>query len=205
MNESKNNSSTPVAPGAITIESEAMDASSDGGESWRYHPEEINAYYNQHLWQVSGRFINIVVSFAVFFISLWWDRTTNTVEKHERQRGSKLRKILTRLGPTYIKIGQALSTRPDLVSPVYLDELTILQDQLPSFSNEIAHQFIKEELGSTPELIFAYLSPEPIAAAHNENILPLRLPFSSFENVLLKNGLLKLPFGDMINSAGYNC
>jgi len=165
MNESKNNSSTPVAPGAITIESEAMDASSDGGESWRYHPEEINAYYNQHLWQVSGRFINIVVSFAVFFISLWWDRTTNTVEKHERQRGSKLRKILTRLGPTYIKIGQALSTRPDLVSPVYLDELTILQDQLPSFSNEIAHQFIKEELGSTPELIFAYLSPEPIAAA----------------------------------------
>ena len=165
MNESKNNSSTPVAPGAITIESEAMDASSDGGESWRYHPEEINAYYNQHLWQVFGRFINIVVSFAVFFISLWWDRTTNTVEKNERLRGSKLRKILTRLGPTYIKIGQALSTRPDLVSPVYLDELTILQDQLPSFSNEIAHQFIKEELGSTPELIFAYLSPEPIAAA----------------------------------------
>ena len=44
-------------------------------------------------------------------------------------------------------------------------------------------------------------TPDPIAAAHNEKILPLRLPFSSLENVLLKNGFLKLPLGDMTNSA----
>jgi predicted unusual protein kinase regulating ubiquinone biosynthesis (AarF/ABC1/UbiB family) len=73
--------------------------------------------------------------------------------------------MLTQLGPTYIKIGQALSTRPDLVPPTYLAELTTLQDQLPSFSNDIAYQFIQEELGLSPTEIYAEISPNPIAAA----------------------------------------
>ncbi|MFM6201837.1 MAG: AarF/UbiB family protein, partial [Dolichospermum sp.] len=70
-----------------------------------------------------------------------------------------------KLGPAYIKIGQALSTRPDLVPPVYLEELTKLQDQLPAFPNEIAYQFIEEELGAPPGEIYAELSAQPIAAA----------------------------------------
>ncbi|HEY9661015.1 MAG TPA: AarF/ABC1/UbiB kinase family protein, partial [Allocoleopsis sp.] len=73
--------------------------------------------------------------------------------------------ILTCLGPAYIKVGQALSTRPDLVPPNYLDELTKLQDQLPPFPNEIAFQFIKEELGEHPEEIYAEISESPVAAA----------------------------------------
>ena len=73
--------------------------------------------------------------------------------------------MLTELGPTYIKVGQALSTRPDLVPPVYLDELTTLQDQLPSFPNEVAYSFIEEELGQKPLNIYAELSDKPIAAA----------------------------------------
>jgi predicted unusual protein kinase regulating ubiquinone biosynthesis (AarF/ABC1/UbiB family) len=73
--------------------------------------------------------------------------------------------LLTKLGPAYIKIGQALSTRPDLVPPIYLEELTKLQDQLPAFPNEIAYQFIKEELGGSPEDIYSEISPHPIAAA----------------------------------------
>ncbi|MFO0140899.1 MAG: ABC1 kinase family protein, partial [Aphanizomenon sp.] len=71
----------------------------------------------------------------------------------------------TKLGPAYIKIGQALSTRPDLVPPIYLEELTRLQDQLPAFPNEIAYQFIEEELGAPPSEIYAELSSQPIAAA----------------------------------------
>jgi predicted unusual protein kinase regulating ubiquinone biosynthesis (AarF/ABC1/UbiB family) len=69
------------------------------------------------------------------------------------------------LGPAYIKVGQALSTRPDLVPPLYLEELTRLQDQLPPFPNEVAFQFIEEELGDRPERIYAELSPDPLAAA----------------------------------------
>jgi len=157
-------SSTPISD-TITVESETVLPSIDEDESWRYDPERINAYYDGRFWQVVGRFLNIVLPFSSFIISLWWDRVTNSVEKNERKRGIQVRKILTRLGPTYIKIGQALSTRPDLVPPGYLEELTILQDQLPSFPNEIAYRFIEEELGAAPKDIYSYLSPEPIAAA----------------------------------------
>jgi predicted unusual protein kinase regulating ubiquinone biosynthesis (AarF/ABC1/UbiB family) len=73
--------------------------------------------------------------------------------------------LLTQLGPAYIKVGQALSTRPDLVPAAYLEELTRLQDQLPPFPNEIAYQFIHEELGDRPDRLYAELSPNPIAAA----------------------------------------
>jgi predicted unusual protein kinase regulating ubiquinone biosynthesis (AarF/ABC1/UbiB family) len=72
---------------------------------------------------------------------------------------------LTKLGPAYIKVGQALSTRPDLVPPVFLEELALLQDQLPPFPNELAYQFIEEELGDRPEQIYAELTPQPVAAA----------------------------------------
>ncbi|MFM7437786.1 MAG: ABC1 kinase family protein, partial [Snowella sp.] len=85
--------------------------------------------------------------------------------KGDRNRAIQLRELLTKLGPTYIKVGQALSTRPDLVPPIYLDELTTLQDQLPPFSNEIAYQLIEEELGAHPSEIYAAISPESIAAA----------------------------------------
>jgi predicted unusual protein kinase regulating ubiquinone biosynthesis (AarF/ABC1/UbiB family) len=73
--------------------------------------------------------------------------------------------MLTRLGPAYIKIGQALSTRPDLVPPLFLEELTQLQDQLPAFPNEIAFRFIEEEIGKRPEDLFAELTPNPVSAA----------------------------------------
>jgi predicted unusual protein kinase regulating ubiquinone biosynthesis (AarF/ABC1/UbiB family) len=87
------------------------------------------------------------------------------VEKNQEKRAIQLRDILTILGPTYIKVGQALSTRPDLVPFVYLQELTTLQDQLPSFPNEVAYRFIEEELGAQPQEIYAEISPQPIAAA----------------------------------------
>lgn len=101
----------------------------------------------------------------MFIFQRWWDQRTGQVLEHERQRAIQLRETLTRLGPAYIKIGQALSTRPDLVSPIYLEELSKLQDQLPPFSNQVAFQFIQEELGQPPDQIYAELTAEPIAAA----------------------------------------
>jgi predicted unusual protein kinase regulating ubiquinone biosynthesis (AarF/ABC1/UbiB family) len=132
---------------------------------WRYNPHRINAQYHQRPFQVLGRLINILLPFAVYALSLWWDKVRGTDIKNERKRAIQLREILTKLGPAYIKVGQALSTRPDLVSPVYLDELAKLQDQLPSFPNEVAFRFIEEELGKTPAEIYVELSPQPIAAA----------------------------------------
>ncbi|MEA5511643.1 AarF/ABC1/UbiB kinase family protein [Crocosphaera sp. UHCC 0190] len=134
-------------------------------ESWQYNPEVINQYYRQRLLQVLGRLISVFILFFRFALGLWWDKMRGRNPKQERNRAIHLREMLTELGPTYIKVGQALSTRPDLVPPVYLDELTTLQDQLPSFPNKIAHRFIQEELGEHPDEIYAELSEKPIAAA----------------------------------------
>ena len=143
----------------VTEVAEELDA------SWRYNPDRIIAYYRYRPLQVIGRLINIVIPFALFYFGLWRDKITDRAIANRRKRAIRLREILTKLGPAYIKVGQALSTRPDLVSPTYLDELTKLQDELPSFPNEIAFQFIQEELGSSPAEIYAELSPQPIAAA----------------------------------------
>ena len=134
-------------------------------ESWRYHPEIIMSYYQKRPLQVLGRLFNIALPFCLFLFGNWWDSLWAKSAKNESKQAVKLRKILTKLGPAYIKIGQALSTRPDLVSPIYLKELTQLQDQLPAFPNEIAYQFIEEELGASPLDIYAEISPKPIAAA----------------------------------------
>ncbi|MDJ0743704.1 MAG: AarF/ABC1/UbiB kinase family protein [Xenococcaceae cyanobacterium MO_167.B27] len=148
----------------ITSESE-LDINYEPDGDWRYSPEKINRQYSRQPWAVIGRFSNIVVTFGWFVLCLWWDKVTGSEVKNERSRAIQLVKILTKLGPAYIKIGQALSTRPDLVAPIYLEELAKLQDQLPSFDNKIAFRFIEEELGKPPQEIYAELSPKPIAAA----------------------------------------
>jgi predicted unusual protein kinase regulating ubiquinone biosynthesis (AarF/ABC1/UbiB family) len=133
--------------------------------TWHYNPQLIDNYYSKRPLQVFFRLTNILITFSSFVISLWWDSLLGKTQRNEKLRAGKLRELLTKLGPTYIKIGQAISTRPDLVPPLYLEELAKLQDQIPSFPNEIAYRFIEEELGAPPGEIYAELSPEPIAAA----------------------------------------
>ncbi|MBE9231162.1 AarF/ABC1/UbiB kinase family protein [Cuspidothrix issatschenkoi LEGE 03284] len=134
-------------------------------ETVLYDPVEIQAQYSGRFLQVFRRILTVLQPTLSFAFGLWWDKQWKIVVKNERRRAVQLRELLTKLGPAYIKIGQALSTRPDLVPPTYLEELTRLQDQLPAFPNEIAYQFIEEELGAPPTEIYAELSPQPIAAA----------------------------------------
>ena len=73
-------------------------------------------------------------------------------------------RALTALGPAYIKFGQILSTRPDLVGAELAQELRVLQDQLPPFSTEIAKRSVAQELGAPVDTLFDEFS-EPVAAA----------------------------------------
>ncbi|TAE57650.1 MAG: AarF/ABC1/UbiB kinase family protein [Nostocales cyanobacterium] len=134
-------------------------------ETLRYDPQEIQEHYQNRPFLVLQRILTVLRPTLSYFFGVWLDQKRGIAVKDNRRRAVQLRELLTRLGPAYIKIGQALSTRPDLVPPVCLEELTKLQDQLPAFPNEIAYQFIEEELGSKPEEIYAELSPQPIAAA----------------------------------------
>ena len=73
-------------------------------------------------------------------------------------------RALTALGPAYIKFGQVLSTRPDVVGSEMATQLRVLQDRLPPFSVAEAKAAIESELGVAPDEIFSEFS-EPVAAA----------------------------------------
>jgi len=154
----------------VTIENESEILMGDvpseqAAPSIHYDPDEIAARYERQPFKVFARTLSIFLPLVWFAFRLWWDRVTGGGDRAQKGQAIHLRKMLTTLGPAFIKIGQALSTRPDLVPPTYLEELTKLQDQLPPFPNEIAFQFIREELGADPSEVYAELSSMPIAAA----------------------------------------
>lgn len=80
-------------------------------------------------------------------------------------RAERIRRVIEELGPTFVKLGQVLSTRADLVPPDLLVELTKLQDQVPPFPFEAVREIVEAELGAPLEAVFDSFDPEPLAAA----------------------------------------
>ncbi len=130
-----------------------------------YDPDFIFHYYLKRPWEIVGRTLLICFYLGGFFLRSLWDRLTGKRESRRAHRAVQLREVLTRLGPTFIKVGQALSTRPDLVKKSYLDELIKLQDQLPPFDNSTALAIIENQLGRPINQIFGEISANPVAAA----------------------------------------
>jgi predicted unusual protein kinase regulating ubiquinone biosynthesis (AarF/ABC1/UbiB family) len=81
-----------------------------------------------------------------------------------RSRAARLRAALEELGPTFAKLGQILSTRPDLIPPEVVEELASLQDRVPPMSEAEVVRVMEEELGVPWEDVFEYIEPEPLAA-----------------------------------------
>ena len=80
-------------------------------------------------------------------------------------RGKRLRMALEELGPIFVKFGQVLSTRRDLMPPDIADELARLQDRVPPFDSDLAIAQITRSLGSHPEQLFASFERDPVASA----------------------------------------
>lgn len=99
-------------------------------------------------------------------------------------RGEHIREMLQELGPTFVKFGQLLSTRPDLLPPDIIVELRRLQDDVPSFPVELAWRTIEDELGLTVEQLFLEFEDEPIAAASIGQVHRAVLP--NGERVIVK-------------------
>ncbi len=98
--------------------------------------------------------------------SLWWNKLTSNNYPRQRHHQAKwLVNNMLELGPTFIKIGQALSTRADLIPLEYIREFSQLQDRVPPFSSDKAIAVIEQELGKPIHTLFRDFNPTPIAAA----------------------------------------
>jgi ubiquinone biosynthesis protein len=106
------------------------------------------------------------------------DRLANVAAEHgaASARGQHLREVLDELGPTFVKFGQLLSTRPDVVPPDIVVELRGLQDDVRPFPFEQAERVIEEELGNTLERLFLDFEPQPVAAASIGQVHRATLP-----------------------------
>ncbi|HEX7626992.1 MAG TPA: AarF/ABC1/UbiB kinase family protein [Gaiellaceae bacterium] len=94
-------------------------------------------------------------------------------------RGRHLREMLDELGPTFVKFGQLLSTRPDVVPPDIIAELRGLQDDVRPFAYADVEKAIEEELGQTVERLFTDFDPQPLAAASIGQVHRATLPNGS--------------------------
>ena len=124
------------------------------------------------------------VTFKLLF-SLWWNKTRGNNSPQSRHRIAKwLVRSILELGPTFIKIGQALSTRADLIPLEYIQEFGQLQDRVPPFSSDLAIAAIEQELGKPISLLFAEFDPSPLAAASLGQVHKARL--HTGEDVVIK-------------------
>ncbi|KAL7124435.1 hypothetical protein ABFS83_14G048300 [Erythranthe nasuta] len=143
-----------------------------------YTPELLVTKYGSRPIKVVRRAFEILAGLGSFAINLWLDQVKGQIDQNQRLRAIQLRKTFTRLGPTFVKIGQGLSTRPDLCPPLYLDELSVLQDALPTFPDAEAFACIEKELGYPLDSVYSSISSSPIAAASLGQVYKAQLKYS---------------------------
>src|SRR5688572_28717782 len=97
----------------------------------------------------------------LFLLSPW----TWAVRRRDEPRAVRLREALQELGPIFVKFGQALSTRRDLLPQDIADELAKLQDRVPPFDGRIARRIIEDAYGRAAEQVFSTFDENPLAAA----------------------------------------
>jgi predicted unusual protein kinase regulating ubiquinone biosynthesis (AarF/ABC1/UbiB family) len=132
-----------------------------------YDPKAITRIYSGHPERLLRRLWQTLVPISLYLLGVGSDRLSGALRNPERARARarECAELLAALGPAFIKAGQALSTRPDIIPPVLLEELAQLQDQLPGFDSALAMACIEEDLGAPVSEIYAELEREPISAA----------------------------------------
>ena len=109
-------------------------------------------------------FLSSSFLFSVYVLDKLFSSPENA-EELEEKRGVELADLLTVLGPTFIKVGQSLSIRTDLVQASYAKGLTQLQDKVPPFNSEEAFKILSAQFNKPVDEVFSTITPEPIASA----------------------------------------
>ncbi len=132
-----------------------------------YDPAAITRIYAGHPQRLLRRLRQTLVPIGLYLLAVVIDRLSGRLKNpsHARARAREAADLVASLGPAFIKAGQALSTRPDIVPPLLLEELAQLQDQLPGFDPDLAMACIEEDLGAPVHAIYEQLDRDPISAA----------------------------------------
>jgi len=133
--------------------------------NYRWSRENYSPFWRSvDIWRTALSFL-----FIIWLDSHDWSyiggKTTARLKKRTRARAAWLREALLDLGPTFIKVGQLLSARSDVLPAESVEELSKLQDQVPPFSFEQARAIIERDLGKPITDLFHWIEPEPLAAA----------------------------------------
>jgi predicted unusual protein kinase regulating ubiquinone biosynthesis (AarF/ABC1/UbiB family) len=127
------------------------------------------------------RLTHLVLVLALFAARVWINRRgwfgCHSISPSDlrHREGVVLRDKLIALGPTFIKLGQMLAMRLDLLPVEYLQTLASLQDAVPPFPTKHARTIIAQELGASPDTLFARFSPVPVASASLGQVYRARL------------------------------
>ena len=142
----------------------------------RYDPVSAKTYFDRRPGLVASRGLQVLVQSLQFAIAtilvpaLFSQQPQHQEQQQQKQeeeeeQGRQLAQLLCRLGSTYIKVGQSLSIRTDLLSPPYIRGLQTLQDQVPPFDSQQAFDMIEEEWGASLDTVVTDITPLPIASA----------------------------------------
>ncbi len=138
------------------------------GLPYEYDPKALQEFFSKRPLTIVQRLLQLASVGGGLAFQLALDALLGRVKNNpelEIERAGQLRDIITSLGPFYIKIGQALSIRPDVLSPRSMVELQKLCDKVPSYDSKVAFATIEKELGQPVDEMFSEITPEPVAAA----------------------------------------
>ena len=138
----------------------------DEGLPLVYSQEGIQQYWSGKSGELVSRWTEFLSLSSPFLLRVLTSLATNRYEQNEKDITKDFRVILEKLGPTYVKMGQMLSIRPDIIGDTAMLELKKLQDGVKKFPTEEAMDVIRLEYGIDDiGEVFKELSVEPVAAA----------------------------------------
>ena len=143
-----------------------------------YDKDLIQTYWKRQGSALSQRwteFLGYAVPFLTKVLTIIVSKGTPELKNQGATLAKEAREICEKLGPTYIKLGQMMSVRPDILPKEALNELKILQDSVQPFDNNTAVKVLESELGDKLECFFSEISENPVAAASLAQVYKAKL------------------------------
>lgn len=153
----------------------AAAATTEAEQLIEYDAKQVSAIFNRRPFLFGRRILQISSTLGRWAFLRYLDSLLGRSEFLFQKRAGELRTALVQLGPAFVKIAQAVSSRPDVIPPAYIEELSLLQDRIAPFATDAALETIEQELGLPVDLIFSEITPQPVAAASLGQVYQARL------------------------------